>query len=236
MSKYADIEKQLVETLGLQRRPVAVSFLQHPPAGVVKFDASVPSGCSFWRLAAAGQTFYTVPADHFNCPIGSYTHTIDLPAERQSELTGTLALMTRLGYVRMEEVPGIPRLAETPPVTVYSPLADAPVAPDVVLVSGRPSGLMLLVEAAMRAGVYANMPLLGRPTCMSIPAALKSGVVTSLGCIGNRVYTGVNDDDLYAAIRGTDLPALAKHLGTIVSANTELEKYHQGRRAELATV
>ena len=145
--------------------------------------------------------------------------------------------MAQLGYVRMEEVPGIPRLAETPPVTVYSPLADAPVAtPMSSSISGRPSGLMLLVEAAMRASVYANIPLLGRPTCMSIPAALKSGVVISLGCIGNRVYTGVNDDDLYAAVRGADLPVVAEHLETIVSANTELKKYHQGRQAELATV
>jgi len=38
-----------------------------PPAGVPNFTGTEPSGCSFWRLAASGRTFYTVPGDHYNC-------------------------------------------------------------------------------------------------------------------------------------------------------------------------
>ena len=44
--------------------------------------------------------------------------------------------MTGIGYVRMEEVPGIPRLPKTPGAVIYAPLGDTPVDPDVVLVSG----------------------------------------------------------------------------------------------------
>ena len=63
-------------------RLVAASFLDPPPDGVTKFAGTVPSGCTFWHLAVEGDGFYTVPADHFNCPIGSYTHAIDLPPDR----------------------------------------------------------------------------------------------------------------------------------------------------------
>ena len=54
---------------------------------------------------------------------------------------------------------------------------------------------MLLEEAAIRAGVASKLPLLARPTCMAIPAAMAHGMVTSAGCIGNRVYTNIGDDE-----------------------------------------
>jgi Uncharacterised ArCR, COG2043 len=92
-----------------------------------------------------------VPSDHYNCPIGSYTHSIPLPQARVQELDQTLSLMAGIGYVRMEEVPGIPRLPQTPGVIIYAPLADTPVDPDVVLFAGRPGRMMLLQEAAVRA-------------------------------------------------------------------------------------
>src|ERR687891_547547 len=105
MMDYALIEQTLTAALQLTRRPIAIAFRDTPPDGVAKFDGSQPSGCSFWRLAAAGQAFYTVPADHYNCPVGSYTHNIPLPAARQHELTDTLSLMGEIGYLRMEEIP-----------------------------------------------------------------------------------------------------------------------------------
>ena len=137
-----------------------------------------------------------MPADHYNCPIGSHTHAIPLPAPRAPELEQTLGFMAGLGYVRMEEVPGIPRLPQTPGVVVYAPLGETPVDPDVVLVAGRPGRLMLLLEAAGRAGVATQPGFLGRPTCMALPAALAGGTIASTGCIGNRVYTDLGDDEL----------------------------------------
>src|SRR5438477_176061 len=78
--------------LGLPRRPVAVTFRETPPVGVPKFTGTEPSGCSFWRIAAGGRTFYTVASDHYNCPIGSYTHHLALPHDRSQELDQTLSL------------------------------------------------------------------------------------------------------------------------------------------------
>ena len=63
MSDFADIESKFASALNLETRPVAVKFQDEAPAGVAKFSGTEPSGCSFWRLASAGRTFYTVPSD-----------------------------------------------------------------------------------------------------------------------------------------------------------------------------
>ncbi len=234
MIDYARLEQTLTDTLQLTRRPVAIAFRDEVPAGVPKLEGTQPSGCAFWGLASDGRVFHTVPADHYNCPIGSYTHNMPLPPGREQELSQTLSLMGELGYVRMEEVPGIPRLAQTPAVTIYAPLAQTPVAPDAIIITGTPAGLMLLHEAATRAGTP-PVPLLGRPTCMAVPAALASGVASSLGCIGNRVYTGVSDAVFYTVVRGSGLDALMAEMTTIMAANAALATYHRERRVSLTT-
>jgi uncharacterized protein (DUF169 family) len=235
MTDYRTVERQLSGALGLQRRPVAIAFRSAPPPGVPRFSGVEPSGCSFWRLAMSEKTFYTVPADHHNCPIGSYTHNITLPAERARELEQTLGLMVDVGYLRMEEVPGIPRLPTAPGAVVYAPLGDIPVDPDVVLVVGRPGRVMLLQEAALRAGIASPAPLLGRPTCMALPASLAQGVIATTGCVGNRVYTDLGEDELYVVIPGKDVARVAAEAQTIANANLKLAEYHQGRRQTLAT-
>jgi uncharacterized protein (DUF169 family) len=234
MTDYSQIERRLTDVLRLPRRPVAIAFRDTPPEGVLPLTGSQPSGCTFWRLAAGGNVFYTVPSDHFNCPVGSFTHNITLPAEREDELKGVLAMMWEIGYIKMEEIPAIQRLPATPAVTVYAPLSQTPVAPDAVLIAGTPAKLMLLHEAAIRAA-KAVLPLLARPTCMAIPAALSGGVASSLGCIGNRVYTGIADDQFYTVIAGSDLDVITEALDTIVTANAKLAEFHQTRRAALAT-
>ncbi len=234
MTPWADVEQELQRALNLSRRPVAVAFRETPPAGVAAFAGTEPSGCSFWRLAAGGRAFYTVPADHHNCPIGSHTHAITLPPPRAPELEQTLGFMAGLGYVRMEEVPDILRLPRTPGAVVYAPLGETPVDPDVVLVAGRPGRLMLLMEAAGHAGAATQPGLLGRPTCMALPAALAGGTVASTGCIGNRVYTDLGDDEMYVALPGRDAARVVASLAAIIGANDTLAGYHRERRRALA--
>lgn len=230
MTDYLSVERRLSEPLRLGRRPVAVAFRDAPPAGVPRLTGSEPAGCGFWRLAARGRTFYTVPADHAQCPIGSHTHGFPLSGDQAGRLSETLGLMTEVGYLRPEEVAGIARLSPAPAVVVYAPLGETPVDPDVVLVAGRPGRLMLLSEAAGRAGVAVEAPLLGRPTCMALPIALARGVTASLGCIGNRVYTELGEDELYLAVPGRDLVRITDELATITAANRVLEGYHRDRR------
>jgi uncharacterized protein (DUF169 family) len=232
----AELEGRLVEILKPERRAIAVTFLDSAPPGVPEFEGSEPSGCSFWRLAAQGRTFYTVPENHFNCAVGAYTHSIALSPEREKETEQTLKMMFDLGYVKPEEVPQIPRLAKPPVAILYSPLGGAVAQPDVVLFALKPSGAMLLHEAATRAGVGTGAPALGRPTCMALPASLQFGAITSLGCMGNRVYTGLGENELYVVLRGKDLGAVMEALTTIVSANAALKDYATGRREQLSTI
>jgi uncharacterized protein (DUF169 family) len=235
MLDYRALEQQLTTTLALTRRPIAVAFRADPPPGVSKFIGQQPSGCSFWRIAAGGRAFYTVPSDHHNCVIGSHTHNIPLAPGRARELPDMLLYLTDIGYLRMDEVPRIPQLPTTPGAVIYAPLGSTPVDPDVVLFAGRPGRLMLLPEAGLRAGVGVAMPALGRPTCMALPAALTHGVVASSGCIGNRVYTDLGDDELYVAVAGTGLARIAAEVATIAAANAKLLSHHQERRRALAT-
>ncbi len=201
-----------------------------------KFSGSVPSGCTFWQLAAEGRAFYTEPGDHYNCAVGCYTHSIPLPKEREGELTATLELMTSIGYLRPEDLPGIARLTNSPTYMAYAPLADAPGWPEVVILVGRPGKLMLLQEAAARAGVKTQPSLFARPTCMAIPAAMAAGTTASSGCVGNRVYTDLRDDELYVMVPGADLEKIVAELETITGANAKLNDYHRQRKAELLKV
>lgn len=232
MADYGALERALTDTLQLTRRPVAVTFLDQPPDGVSRLEGAQPSGCTFWSLAAEGRVFYTAPEDHYNCPIGSYTHHIDLPKDREHELADTLSLMTDLGYIRMAEVPTVPRLAKTPLATVYAPLGHTPSEPDAIIVTGTPGGLMLLHEAGARVGI-STASLLGRPTCMAIPAALADGIASSLGCVGNRIYTSLEDEEFYSVIRADRLVAIAGEIATITAANVMLTQYHRDRRATI---
>jgi uncharacterized protein (DUF169 family) len=234
-ANWKELEQRVAVAIKPGKRAVAVTFLDAAPAGVNRFEGTEPSGCSFWRLAAGGNTFYTVPENHFNCAVGAYTHNIALSPEREKETEQTLKLMFDLGYVKPEEVPQIPRLAKTPKAILYSPLGEATATPDVVLFACKPAGAMLLQEAANRAGVGSGAPALGRPTCMALPASMQHGTITSLGCIGNRVYTGLAEDEMYVVIRGQDLAGIVEALSTIQRANSALQDYAKGRRQELAS-
>jgi uncharacterized protein (DUF169 family) len=236
VSDWKELEQRIGAAVKLARRPVAVAFVDAAPANVERFSGTEPSGCSFWRLAAEGRVFYTVPENHFNCAVGAYTHNISLSPEREKETEQTLKMMFDLGYVKPEEVPQIPRLAKAPLAIVYAPLGESPVAPDVVLFACKPAGAMLLNEAANRAGVASGAPALGRPTCMALPASLQHGSILSLGCIGNRVYTGLGEDEMYLVLRGRDLAGVADALGVINTANAALHGYAKGRREQLATL
>jgi uncharacterized protein (DUF169 family) len=191
---------------------------------------AAPSGCSYWKRAADGETFYTEAPDHYNCPIGAYTHGVELPPAHAKELEGVLGTMFGLHYLRPEEVPAIPQRQAEFRVAVYAPLAKASEEPDVVLIRGNAKQVMLLAEAAQAAGVGAESGFMGRPTCAAVPEVLRTRrSAASLGCIGNRVYTGLADDELYFALPGEHLEAVTEKLAAIVQANRELENYHRAR-------
>jgi len=61
VTNWREIDQHICKVVRTGISPVAVAFLDSEPAGVSKYEGTQPSGCSFWRLAAEGRTFYTVP-------------------------------------------------------------------------------------------------------------------------------------------------------------------------------
>jgi uncharacterized protein (DUF169 family) len=223
--------KQLQDLLGLKWPPISVTFRKEPPTGIPRIGELAPSGCTYWKLAAEGQVFYTEASDHYGCPIGAYTHGVSLPPAQGKELEDMIETMVGLNYIKTEEVPSIPRREDPFGVAIYAPLADTPFPPDVIIVRGNAKQMMLLAEANNAAGLAGSSGIMGRPTCAMIPTLLKTQQsAISLGCIGNRVYNELGDEELYCALLGTGLTSVLNKLVMIISANRGLESFHRTRR------
>jgi uncharacterized protein (DUF169 family) len=82
--------RRMTELLELHPAPVAVTFAATPPAGIPRVSGPGPAGCAYWKQAGEGAVFYTEAADHFNCPVGSYTHGVAPPPERAKELEAVM--------------------------------------------------------------------------------------------------------------------------------------------------
>jgi uncharacterized protein (DUF169 family) len=220
--------------LGLISAPVAVAFLATPPAGLSRVSGPAPAGCGYWKQASEGQAFYTTAEDHQNCPVGAHTHNVPMSPEKAQELQALVGTMVELKYLKMEEVPAIPTRSTPMQIAAYAPLASATFAPDVVVFRGNARQIMLLSEAARAAGAFEAGTVMGRPACAAIPQAINSsGGVASVGCIGNRVYTGLGDEEMYIAVPGKSIGALLEQLAVTTNANIELEKFHRARAAQL---
>lgn len=233
MMDYSIYEDKFSEVLGLSRRPVVLAFRNTPPVGVPKFAGSEPSSCSFWRLAANGMTFYTVPHDHCNCILGSYMFNCGVPAERDQEFKSTVSQLTDSGYLKEGELSSIPRIPKAPKAILFSSLGNTPIDPDLVVFVTKPMSAMILQEAAMRTGIEMKPSSLGKPACLSLPTALTDGMVTSGGCLGNRIYAELGDDELYVIIAGRFLQKIAEAIQGIVDSNFKLREYHRERRRAL---
>lgn len=223
------------QLLGLSSPPIAIAFLDSPPAGISKWEAgAVPAGCNFWKLAMEGKSFYTVPADHYNCAIGTHTHAIALPPERAKELEETVGFMVANNYLEMKEVPGIPVLDKSPAVVAYGPASAAAFAADVVVIAANPGAAMVLYEAALRAGAgNALTNVLGRPGCAALPLTKSTGVAAlSFGCKGNRLFVGLPESEMYFMIPGAKWPAVAAQVESIAAANAAMATYYQAKQSQ----
>ena len=227
------ISPELLEPVGrlhLDRPPVAVGFLGAPPEGLGRIDRPLPAGCSYWKHASEGHAFYTMPEDHENCAVGAFTHGVTLSPAKAKELQGLIGTMVELHYLRGDEVAGIPHRNSPMEIVAYAPLAQATFEPETIVFRGNARQIMLVSEAARAAGIFESAAAMGRPACAMIPqAAASHSGVASVGCIGNRVYTEMADDELYYALPGKHVDAVVRKLAEIVTANRELEKYHRAR-------
>jgi uncharacterized protein (DUF169 family) len=217
-------------------RAIAISFASVKPTEVSREPSPQPSGCTFWKMAAEGKAFYTEASDHFGCAVGAYTHGAELPDPQAKELAGLITTMLNLSYLEQHEAAGIPRRSSVLRYVVYSPLGLSPTVPDLALVWGDAMKLMLLSEASRAAGLLKDSPLVIRPACCIIPECMAlRQVVLSFGCVGNRVYTGLDDGEGYVAIPGAALEAVCERLTTVLNANAVLAQFHHERKMQFTT-
>ena len=110
MNQFESVAKSLNDSLHLRIPPVALSFTDTPPPGVRSSAKPSPAGCAFWERGAQ-EAFVTSAQDHESCTVGMYTHhmPLDTPS-RQKDLNDSLKVFADLGYVRPEDVAGIPML------------------------------------------------------------------------------------------------------------------------------
>jgi uncharacterized protein (DUF169 family) len=227
---YSIMESKLLRTLGLSRRPVVLAFRDAPPAGIPKFAGQEPSGCSFWRLAAQGMTFYTVPQDHANCALGSYAYRYDVSPEHTQELANTFSQLADSGYIQIGNISAIPRMQTAPQAVIYSPLGETPIEPDLVIFVIRLMPAMILQEAALRMGIAMDFSSFGTPACMSLTTALSKGMASSTGCLGNRVFVDLGDDELYVLLAGNCLPKIVDAIQGISESNQKIKEFHRQRQ------
>ncbi len=160
--KDANLNERLTSALSLTVPPLAITFSDEP-VGASTPDAPVPAGCSFWELGTK-QSLTTSAADHQFCPIGVHTHNLrDAMASHGTELETALGAMTGLGYVKPDEVAGIPVMSESYAYVTYGPLADTKGSVSVVLVVADANRSLTLTEAVARVDGAAPLPWADQP-------------------------------------------------------------------------
>jgi uncharacterized protein (DUF169 family) len=230
---YSNAARILVESLDLHQAPVAISFAETIPEGVTEYAGRVPAGCKFWE-EAAGSVFATSAANHSLCAIGVYTHNLQPSPSQQTDLMDALRIFGDLGYVTEQDLPLIPVLKSQPNYVIYAPLAETPVAPDIVLLFVSANQTLILSEATQQVENQ-NPPAMGRPACAVVPQVMNTGrAALSSGCCGARAYLDTLTDSVAIfAIPAAKLENYVRRIEALAKANAVLAKFHELRRRDV---
>jgi uncharacterized protein (DUF169 family) len=234
MTDYSSIAKTLSESLNLRVAPIAVSFTDKPPEGLAGPTQPAAAGCVFWERGAQ-DAFVTSAKDHSNCTVGMYTHHMPLTSSAQeNDLNTSLKVFGELGYVRPEDLPGIPVLKEEAKYVTYAPLGSSPVPPSAVLLFANSRQSLAITEAVQQVDPSVP-PALGRPACAVIPQVMNTGKpALSLGCCGARAYVDVMTDDFALwALPGARIGEYADRIKVLAQANQILTQFHTLRRSDV---
>lgn len=226
---WAELADDLSAVLHLEEPPVAIAWRADRPEHVDAFDDPMPpplpdgrtgrvaAPCVFW-MHSTTRAFSTVAADHGNCSVGLMTHgwsTLDEVAGNSD-----VAALVESGWVSEAQIPGIPVVRERPVSIVYSPLADTPVDPDVVLFRLNAKQLMVLSDA------WPGLRLEGKPQCHVLALAKDEGLVAaSVGCMLSRVRTGMKAHEMTCALPAGVLSDLIEAVQRANAADSTVAAY-----------
>lgn len=228
-SNHQSLARDLVNALGLQNPPLAITFSDEAPAGVEPYAMPMPppvedgrtgpvaAGCVFW-MKATSRTFSTVAQDHANCSVGSVTHglrTLEEVADKSD-----VAAIVGAGWVSPEMFPEIPVVGRRYRYISYGPLADSAMDPDVVFLRLNAKQAMVMSDA---------VPALrfeGKPQCHIIAIARERGeVAISVGCMLSRVRTGMPNTEMTCAIPGALLADVVQRIKTTDAIDSTVAGY-----------
>jgi uncharacterized protein (DUF169 family) len=229
---YQELTRRFVDLLQLNQPPIGLAFVDAPPQGVQHSGKSVPSACTFWRVAEQG-VFYATADDHQECPIGMMTMGFTMPADSQQRAQALVQTMASVQYFSPAEVSALPTVQKQHTSVVYGRLDQFPVEADVVLCIIDTRQAMLVAEAMGNVNwLQGGQAAFGRPTCAVIPRALQTGAVSmSFGCVGARTYIDLQPSELVLTLPGSEFAALVERLQTIVDANAALAPFHAQQKA-----
>jgi uncharacterized protein (DUF169 family) len=226
-----ELATTIIAALDLDPPPVALAFVDQPPAGVDTIRSEVPSSCSFWRRAEQG-VFYAPAKAHFNCPVGAMVMGFELPQPVADDLQQLVASMCDCGYITSDEPAHIPAIQSRPKGIVYGPLSVFPHSADAVVCWLSTMQAMIWNEAGGEArwDRDVSVPVTGRPACAALPAGINQNrPVLSFGCMGMRTFTEVTGDRMLATVPGALLTEFAAKLQAMRATNDAMQSFYEGR-------
>ena len=226
---YRKLAAELVEALGLQQPPLAITFTQAPPRDVPAYAEPMPAptadgrtgrvaaGCVFW-MKAVDRTFSTVAADHANCSVGSVTHGFKTLQDVGDK--ADVAALVGAGWVAPEVFPQIPVVKQRYQYITYGPLAETRGDPDVVFLRLNAKQAMTMSDA------FPGLRFEGKPQCHIVPIAKEQGeIAVSVGCMLSRVRTGMANTEMTCAIPGARLAEAVQRLKTTKTIDATVARY-----------
>jgi uncharacterized protein (DUF169 family) len=228
-TNLVELARELTEELGLDQKPVQISYLDSAPEGVPEHPGGVPSVCTFFAEGKERPFYASLPA-HEDCEIGAFVLGIPPKGALGGRLMATIGGMQQEGYLEPGEEARVPHNASPPNYVAYGPLGSLPMAPTGVLMFAKPKSVMLALETA-----HFHAPMMGRPMCAIMPTLANGAPVAfSAGCTGSRVYTNMGDDRMVVGIRGDHLEKFVEELRRIRIANDHVGTEDRRRKAESA--
>ena len=156
LMSYRAMSSRLVDLLGLEDSPIAITFHDTmPDVGVPRYDSSMSEPTAhgrsgraaasyvFW-MHAQSKTFDTVVDDHGNCSVGSFTHGFAGAEDIIDQDDVATSARRRLG-----DDGGIRRVAALSRRSAgvrYRPLGDATGDPDVMLLRVSPRRMIWRIQ------------------------------------------------------------------------------------------
>ena len=214
MEDYAEDSKKIVDALGLNYEPVAVTLVkkgQMMPEGYAQPDKPIRH-CQAIMRARHGESL-VVPADKQACPVGASSLGL-VPIPEKVECG---EFHFNMGMYGSEEaarntIRQRPALETGSVIAVaVSPLSKAKIKPDVVVITGTPEQVFWLLPAATTFSVGGRVTIdmaAIQASCAdsTVVPYITGNVNISLGCFGCRKTTDIAPEHMLVGIPMSRMP------------------------------